>query len=404
MKENIVQKLTSKDDKYACAFTDRIVAESHDTDEWYEYFEDVASLLDHPKSLVRNRALYILAANAQWDEENRFDLILPDYLKHITDEKPITARQCVKALAQVGLARPQYIPQILSALRSADLSKYKDSMRPLIERDMEETEKILMNSGFTELISLNDIFYKMIFKRKSFHIFRNVGKESISIDELGDIQNAYSEFTPLNPEIKTAIRIVPEKQTNCKRGGEYCILLYSEKKDGYLQNIGYLGEQLDLYLVSRNIGTLWFGIGKTEEEPFEDMEFVIMFSIRKISDDSKYRKDMFKSKRKNAEEIWEGEQISGVTDIIRFAPSACNSQPWLVKNDGELLVYRYKKPGKRGIMPADKVLFYNRIDIGIFICFMDLCLEHNGIGFEKTLYSDADDGELVLNAKYRLCR
>ena len=147
MKENIVQKLTSKDDKYACAFTDRIVAESHDTDEWYEYFEDVASLLDHPKSLVRNRALYILAANAQWDEENRFDLILPDYLKHITDEKPITARQCVKALAQVGLARPQYIPQILSALRSADLSKYKDSMRPLIERDVKETEKILINSG-----------------------------------------------------------------------------------------------------------------------------------------------------------------------------------------------------------------------------------------------------------------
>ena len=98
------------------------------------------------------------------------------------------------------------------------------------------------------------------------------------------------------------------------------------------------------------------------------------------------------------------EQISGVTDIIRFAPSACNSQPWLVKNDGKLWVYRYKKPGKRGIMPADKVLFYNRIDIGIFICFMDLCLEHNGIGFEKTLYSDADDVELVLNAKYRLCR
>ena len=148
MKENIVQKLTSKDDKNACAFTDRIVAESHDTDEWYEYFEDVASLLDHPKSLVRNRALNILAANAQWDEENRFVTILPDYLKHITDEKPITARQCVKALAQAGLAKPQYIPQILSALRSADLSKYKDSMRPLIERDMEETEKILINSRF----------------------------------------------------------------------------------------------------------------------------------------------------------------------------------------------------------------------------------------------------------------
>jgi hypothetical protein len=250
---------------------------------------------------------------------------------------------------------------------------------------------------------MNNIFYEMIFKRKSFHFFRNVGNESIGEYELGDIQNAYSEFTPLNPEIKTTIRIIPEKETNCKRGGEYCILLYSEKKDGYLQNIGYLGEQLDLYLVSRNIGTLWFGIGKTKEEPFEDMEFVIMFSIRKISDGSKYRKDMFKSKRKSVEEIWEGEQIPGVTDIVRFAPSACNSQPWLVKNDGELLVYRYKKPGKRGIMPADRVSFYNCIDMGIFICFMDICLGHSGIDFDRTLYPDTgEDKEYVLNAKYRL--
>ena len=85
----------------------------------------------------------------------------------------------------------------------------------------------------------------------------------------------FVEFIPLNPGIKTAIRIIPEKETNCKRGGEYCILLYCEKKDGYLQNIGYLGEQLDLYLVSRNIGTLWFGIGKTKEEPFEDMDICL---------------------------------------------------------------------------------------------------------------------------------
>lgn len=149
MIEDIVQKLTSKDDKYSCALADKIVAESHDTDEWYEYFDEIASLLDHPKSLIRNRALYILAANVQWDEENRFDLILPDYLKHIMDEKPITARQCVKALAEVGQAKPQYIPQILSALRSADLSKYKSSMHPLIEKDIAETEKILTTSNLS---------------------------------------------------------------------------------------------------------------------------------------------------------------------------------------------------------------------------------------------------------------
>ena len=71
----------------------------------------------------------------------------------------------------------------------------------------------MTNRGFVEVISLNDTYYEMIFKRKSFHLFRNVGNESISKDELNDIQSAYSEFTPLNPGIKTAIRIVPEKQT-----------------------------------------------------------------------------------------------------------------------------------------------------------------------------------------------
>ncbi len=143
MKENIIAKLTAADDKYAWAFTDKIISESQESDEWYEYFDDFASLLHHPKSLVRNRALYLLAANAQWDEENRFDAVLPDFLTHITDEKPITARQCIKALAQVGSAKPQYVPVILSGLRSADLSKYKDSMRPLIEKDIVETEKKL---------------------------------------------------------------------------------------------------------------------------------------------------------------------------------------------------------------------------------------------------------------------
>lgn len=144
MKAEIAAMLTAKDDKYACALADKIISESQETDEWYEYLDDFASLLDHPKSLVRNRVLHILAANAQWDAENRFDAILSDFLTHITDEKPITARQCVKALAQVGVSKPQYIPRILSCFQEADLSKYKDSMRPLIERDMTETKKALI--------------------------------------------------------------------------------------------------------------------------------------------------------------------------------------------------------------------------------------------------------------------
>lgn len=138
-----------------------------------------------------------------------------------------------------------------------------------------------------------------------------------------------------------------------------------------------------------------------EEKDIDGLEYVIMVAIHKISDQSKYRKDVYKSKRKDVQEIWEGPFINGVSDIVRFAPSACNSQPWLVKNEKTLDVYRYKKEGKRGIMPANAVSFYNRIDIGIFMCFLELCLIKQNIKFTKELFSDYGlSNELTLNAKY----
>ena len=249
---------------------------------------------------------------------------------------------------------------------------------------------------------MNTEFYPMIFKRKSFHLFRNAGSEKLTPEELKDIEAAYADFEPLYPDIRTAIRIVPAAKVNFKRDAEYCILIYSEKKDNYLMNAGYIGEQLDLYLVSRNIGTLWFGIGKPDVASYDGMDFVIMIAIRKISDETKYRKDMFKSKRKPLEETWDGDPL-GVADIARFAPSACNSQPWFVRNDGEkLTVFRYKKPGKRGIMPAAAVAYYNRIDIGIYLCFLELCLTEKEIVFSRQLFLDSagDDTEYSKVAEY----
>lgn len=143
----IVSRLTEKDNKLACAASDKIIFESQQSDKWYAYFELFTALLMHPNSFVRNRALNILAANAQWDKNCLFDNIIDEYLSHITDEKPITARQCIKALVQVGTAIPRYIPQILNCLQSADLTRYKDSMRPLIERDIAETIQILTHSN-----------------------------------------------------------------------------------------------------------------------------------------------------------------------------------------------------------------------------------------------------------------
>lgn len=249
-------------------------------------------------------------------------------------------------------------------------------------------------------------YYDMIFKRKSFHLFR--GKESISEQELQALEDFIQTVRPLDSSIKTKIKIVPEKETSCKRGGDYCIEFYSEEKGNHLRNVGYLGEQIDLWLADKNIGALWYGIGKPDEKTCDDLKFIIMISIAKMPETS-FRKDMFKAKRKPLNEIWNGDTLSGnqysVAEIVRFTPSACNTQPWSVENSGnELSVFRYKKPGKRGIMPADKVRYYNRIDIGIFMFFLEVCLEQNGYSFESTQFfeDEPDSVKKVLVAKYKI--
>ena len=249
---------------------------------------------------------------------------------------------------------------------------------------------------------MNNYLFDMIFKRKSFHLFRNTGALQITETELNEIENEFYKITPLITDIKVKIEIVKDSKI-CKRGQEYCILFYSEKKDGYLQNIGYIGEQLDLYLVSKNIGTLWYGIGKPEVLQKDGLDYVIMIAISKVDSENKFRKDMFKSKRKHLAENWEG-NYSDIGNIVRFAPSACNTQPWFVKaSENEIAVYRYKKEGKRGIMPKEKVDYYNRIDMGIFLCFLELCLNKSNIGFSKEIYTEnASDNNKILNAIYKV--
>ena len=250
---------------------------------------------------------------------------------------------------------------------------------------------------------MNTNYYDMIFKRKSFHFFLNAGKELISEQELEDIKDSLNSLTPLHPEIKTAFRILSHKEYSCKRGEEYSIFFYSEKKDGYLQNIGYIGEQLDLALVSKNIGTLWYGIGRPDLAQYEGLDYVIMMAIRKVDNPSKFRDDMFKSKRKEIEEIWNGEQLLDIPNIVRFAPSACNLQTWLIKREDNILnVFRYKDPEKRGIMPRGLVSFYNRIDMGIFLLFLEICLDHSGVVYQRELFPDDGTQELTLNAKYQI--
>ena len=131
-----IARLAGKDTKEAYALAQQIVEESKASEIWYPYFDRFAALLRHKNSLVRNRAISILAANARWDKDGTFAALLDEFLSHVTDVKPITARQCVAALPEIMEAKPELIPRIRSVLEQANLSGYADSMQPLILKDI----------------------------------------------------------------------------------------------------------------------------------------------------------------------------------------------------------------------------------------------------------------------------
>ena len=245
-----------------------------------------------------------------------------------------------------------------------------------------------------------NMLYDNIYKRKSFHLFRNNKTKElyrdnhhITDEEINDIYAFFKNIIPLYKDIKVDIKIVENSLTNCERGQGYCILFYSEKKDNYIQNIGFIGEQLDLYLVDNNIGTLWYGIGKTSEQYYNGLEYVTMMAICKVPNET-FRKDMFKSKRKSIEEVWEGNRYLDIAEIARFSPSSCNTQPWkVIESNNTLEIYRYKNPNKRGIMPVKKVVYQNLIDIGIFMLFVSVVLSKKGYKYSLDLFDDNENNE-----------
>ncbi len=63
---------------------------------------------------------------------------------------------------------------------------------------------------------MNDNLYNMIFKRKSFHLFRNIGNEHITKEELKDIEEKFNTLMPLVEDIKVKIKIVKDSTTKYK--------------------------------------------------------------------------------------------------------------------------------------------------------------------------------------------
>lgn len=194
-----------------------------------------------------------------------------------------------------------------------------------------------------------------IYIRKSC---RNYLEDEIDMDLIHEFMK---NVKPLNPDISYRYEILNSGEVNVRTpwSAPYYLALYSEKKDNYLENIGFVFQQLSLHLQSLGIGNCWVGMASPKKK---DGEFVIMISFGK-SDKMTRDKDSFKRK-----------QLSKISDVdderlipARLAPSAMNTQPWYFKHTDEGFdVYQVRQ----NILKRQILKKWNPIDMGIALAHL----------------------------------
>lgn len=202
-------------------------------------------------------------------------------------------------------------------------------------------------------------------KRKSVRKFE---METLSDDCLLQINDFIKTIIPLNSTINYEYHLVNKEDTKSliPIKAPHYLLLYSEDKEGYLENIGFIFQQLDIFLSSIGLGCCWLGMAKPISNKHSELEFVITLAFGKALDTPYRTLNEFKRKALH--------QISNTSDTrlecARLAPSATNSQPWyFVTNDTNIDVYCVKSSLIKGFI-FNKM---NKIDMGIALAHLYLC-------------------------------
>jgi len=182
---------------------------------------------------------------------------------------------------------------------------------------------------------------EMIYHRKSCRSFTNIPVDAATIETI----KAFS-MKPLYPDIKVHWGIVPRNQVKCicPWTTPQLITIYSEEAEGYLENIGFLFQQMDLFLQTLGLGVCWLGMGRMNSKTttkVEGMKFIIMLAFGHPKGDQ-LRQRAKDFKRKSMEQITD--KPDPRLEPARLAPSAINSQPWyFTHKDDTIHVYCSKK-------------------------------------------------------------
>ena len=135
--ELLLSALTAKDTK--CAYGTLLELErlSDESDCLYPYTERFADMTEDRAYVVRCRGFQLFCRQARWDDGGVIDRCLDRALAILEDEKPTAVRQALAALLDVVPYKRTLWPVIRGRLEAMDLSRYKDSMSPLIQKDIQ---------------------------------------------------------------------------------------------------------------------------------------------------------------------------------------------------------------------------------------------------------------------------
>lgn len=134
--ELLLSALTAKDTK--CAYGTLLELErlSDESDCLYPYTERFADMTEDRAYAVRCRGFRLFCRQARWDDGGVIDRCLDRVLAILEDEKPTAVRQALAALLELVPYKRALWPVIRARVEAMDLNRYRDTMAPLIEKDI----------------------------------------------------------------------------------------------------------------------------------------------------------------------------------------------------------------------------------------------------------------------------
>jgi hypothetical protein len=227
---------------------------------------------------------------------------------------------------------------------------------------------------------LNEIIRKRKFIRK----YDPARLDAVTLDQ---VREQIGKVTPLYPNIRYSIEIVDKTKRAFGINAPHYLVFGSENKEGANENIGFIGQQLDLFLSESGLGSCWVGMAKPEDKEDSALPFVICIAFGKPAEP--LHRNISEFKRKSLTEISEGSDER--LEAARLSPSAMNAQAWYFAAEPEKIhCYRKKSNPLFGFV-MNKL---GSIDMGIALCH--IAVQSDGFRFIKETDAPARKGYVYM--------